>query len=328
MIKDAATKELLYQTLAVLYKHAEQLVVLEYPKSIERRSVDLVVKFRNGKKLLVKVAYDADSLPRSEIQELHNLSSVLEVPAIIVSVYRSDTPLIDGVAYERGGVRIVTPETLNNILSGKEQIYIYEGKDCFKLSIDGRKLKEKRLEKNMSLGDLALLVGVSRRAIYEYEKGNMEPSIEKGEKLIKVLGEDIVKPVNIFKPVRRHPRTSSLMFDTETEQKIANALLSKGYSIAHAKRTVVDLTARKGSEDKITVLVEHPRESSHRIIEKIYYLNRMADTVDVEERYVIVEKKKVAQELRKEGILAYNSWEFMRMVAESGQRKKNDDDET
>lgn len=327
MIKDAATKELLYQTLAVLYKHAEQLVVLEYPKSIERRSVDLVVKLRNGKKLLVKVAYDADALPRSEIQELHNLSSVLEVPAVMVSVYRSGTPLIDGVAYERGGVKIVTPETLNNILTGKEQIYIYEGKDCFKLSIDGRKLKEKRLEKNMSLGDLALLVGVSRRAIYEYEKGNMEPSIEKGEKLIKVLGEDIVKPVNIFKPVKKQPRTSSLMFDTETEQRIANTLISKGYSVAHAKRTVVDLTARKGSEDKITVLVEHPRESSQRILEKIYYLNRMADTVDVKERYVIVEKKKVARELRKEGILAYNSWEFMRMVAEGGQQKKERDDE-
>ncbi len=324
MIKDAATKDLLYRTLAILYKYAEQLVVLEYPKSIERRSVDLVIRFRDKKKLLIKIAYDVESLPKSELYELQNLSTVLEVPALIVSVVRNGSPLLEGVAYERSGIKVVTPETLENILSGREQIYIYEGKDCFKLSIDGGKLKEKRLERNMSLGDLALLVGVSRRAIYEYEKGNMEPSIDKGEKLIKVLGEDIVKPVDLFKPVTRPLKTTTLQYDTETEQRIADALLSQGYDVAHAKRTVLDISAKKTPTEKITVLVEHPRESSQRILEKIYYLNRMTETVNVSEKFVVVEKEKTIKELRKEGILAYSSWEFVRKIRK-GELK--DDDE-
>lgn len=299
-------RELLYKVLATLYRYSEDLVVLDYPRSIERRSIDLAVRLRGKTRLLVKVAFDADQIPRSEIAELAGLSRVLGVPGIIVSAMKGGMPLLEGVVYEKSGIRVVGLETLEGVLSGREEVYIYESKDTFKLSIDADKVRSKRLEKNLSLGDLALMVGVSRRAIYEYEKGSMEPTIEKGEKLVRVLGEDIVKPINIFEPARKVRVGLQENYDSELERKVALELEKAGYKVVHAKRTVLDISAStmddKSGIKRTAYVVEHPRERPEKLVEKAYYLDKMSETIGVEERYVIVEDEKKARIAAREGL--------------------------
>ncbi len=293
------SKEVLYRVLAILYRYAEEIAVLEHPRSIERRSVDLAVKLRDGRRVLVKVAYDIDNIPRTELQELSALSTTLGVPPLIVALAKSGEPLLEGVVYEKSGIKAVSPETLDDVLSGRELAYIKMEKDSFTLNVDGEIMRRKRLEKNLSLGDLALLVGVSRRTIYEYEKGTMEPSIEKAEKLIKILGEEIAKPIDIFSLSKVKPPRRSSRYDTIVERSIGDILREQGYRVAHVKRTVVDIAAGKDDKD-IVILVEHPGKSGS-LADKAYYLTRLTKTIGIEEKYIVVETKKAETVLRKEG---------------------------
>jgi len=238
-------RELLYKVLAILYRYSERLAVIEHPRSMKMRSIDIAVALRDGKRLIVKVAYDLDEIPRSEIHELLTISQLLGLSPLIIAAEKSGEPLLEGVVYEKGGIHAVSPETLENVLSGVEQVYIKVEKSAFTVSIDGEAMRRRRLELNLSLGDLATMLGVSRRTVYEYEKGSMEPSLEKAEILIKVLGEEIAKPIDLFALNRERPPKSA-PFDTIIEQMLATRLEERGYRLAHVKRTAMDIAASMG----------------------------------------------------------------------------------
>ena len=310
-------KELLYRVLAILYTYSENIAVIDHPRNFERRSIDLAVKLRDGRRILVKVALDLEDIPRAEIQELLSLSSLLDAAPLIIAEAKAGEPLIEGVVYEKGGIRAVNVETLDNVLSGREPVYIKVEKSSFILSIDGEVMRKRRTEKNMSLGDLASLLGVSRRTIYEYEKGTMEPSIEKAEILIKVLGEDIARPIDIFEP-KKYARPVQGRFDTVTEKIIGEKLRSLGYTVAHAKRTTLDIAARRGDRE-VAIVVEHPSKSSS-LIDKVYYLTKLANTVNIKEKYVIVETRKSERALKKEGYEPIKAEEFVKILAEEDER--------
>ncbi len=310
-----ASKELLYKVLAILYNYAEEVAVLDHPRSIERRSIDLAVRLKNGKRVLIKVAYDLDSIPRAELQELSSLSSTLGIPSLIVAEVKGNERLLEGVLYEKADLFALSPESLYNVLSGREQIYIRTGKETFTVSIDGEMMRRRRIEKNLSLGDLAVMLGVSRRTIYEYEKGGMEPSIEKAERLVKILGEDIAKPIDIFSP-RQHPKPKPVKrYDTLVEESIGKSLEEHGFIVIHVKRTVLDIAATKDKESDIAIVVEHPTRRSS-IIEKAYYLEKLAHTVGIEEKYIIVESREAERILEKEGYEPVRLREFLSKVRE------------
>lgn len=49
-------------------------------------------------------------------------------------------------------------------------------------------LKAKRTEKGLSMQKLAMLAGVSKAAIFQYERGGMEPTLKAANAICKVLG--------------------------------------------------------------------------------------------------------------------------------------------
>lgn len=315
--KEAFSKELLYKVLAILYRYASEIAVLEHPRSIERRSVDLAVRLRDGRGALIKVAYDLDDLPRSELSELRALAATLGLPALVVASAKSGSPLLEGVVYERYGIPSVSPETLDNVLSGREPVYIRVEKESFTVSIDGETLRRRRMEKNMSLGDLALALGVSRRTVYEYEKGSMEPSIEKAEKLIRMFGEDIARPIDIFTPAEPARSRRREAYDTSTEESVARALEEQGYLVAHVKRTVVDIVARRGAKDDISLVVEHPGKRGHGLVEKAYYMTRLAETIGIKEAYIVVETRSAEKDLEKEGYKTVRPRDLLDLIREA-----------
>lgn len=302
-IMELDAKEVLYKTLAILYRYASKIVVLEYPRRIERRSIDLAVRLRDGRRVLVKVASDLDDIPKSEVQELLALASSMNISPIIVAKRRGGEELFEGVAYEKYGIKVVSPETLEDILSGREPVYIFESRDGYKVRVDPAKLRERRLEKGLSLGDLAMVLKTSRKAVYEYERGRLDPTIERAEKLINLLGEDIVVPCDIFDTSNLpEPRTVK-PFDSRLEEKAAADLKAIGFKIVHAKKTVLDIGGSI-EETRIVFTVQHPRESKRTLYEKSIYMEKMTRALDINDKGVIVEDRKTARELEKEGVRA------------------------
>lgn len=290
----AELRELLYRVLATTYRYAERVVVIDYPHSIDRRSIDMAVTLRNNRVLLVKVTLDLKGLPKAEAAELSSIASTFNIPAIITALYNKGNPLIDDVVYEKMGLMAVNPDTLEGVLSGSRHLYVYASKESFKVKVNPDKLRERRTELNLSLGHVASYLGVSRKAVYEYEKGSMDPTVDKAEKLIRLFGEDILDEIDLFGPPRRVQRETAKPSSDE-EARLASELAVKGLNVVHTRRTATDVIA-SSEEVKITAIVERQRESPSTLVERAEYAAKLAETLDAE-TIALVRKSGVASEL-------------------------------
>ncbi|MEB3846394.1 MAG: helix-turn-helix domain-containing protein [Desulfurococcales archaeon] len=308
------SREVLYKSLAILYRYASDIAVLEYPRSIERRSIDLVVSLRNGRRALIKVTADASEVPRAEINELTSLSASMGASPLMIAEKREGEELLPGVAYEKGGVNLVSPETVEGVLSRRDPVYVYESRDSFKVKVNPERLRERRLASGLSLGDLASYLGTSRKAVYEYERGRLDPTIEKAQALIRLLGEDIVEEYDIFEGPRQPPKPRRETYDSKLEEEVAEILQSRGFTVVHARKTVLDIGGSKG-EDRIVVVVKHPRESTRSLLEKCAYLSRMASVIGVERRLAIVDEPRLAKDLESEGVETVTPTELSSIMA-------------
>ena len=152
--------------------------------------------------------------------------------------------------------------------------------------------------------------------------GGMEPSVERGEILADILGDEILKPIDLAEPVVQEKPPSFQSFDNDVEAKIAVRLKEAGFTIYHAKRTVSDIGGRKGSL-RIMIAVKHRKEGEARLIEKAIYLQRVSRVLDSEPA-VVVESKHLARRIEGEGIRAYTPDELIDMVSEYERRARRD----
>ncbi|MEB3860319.1 MAG: helix-turn-helix domain-containing protein [Desulfurococcales archaeon] len=311
MEKRIENREYLYRVLALVYGHARRVVVIEYPRNIEKRSVDVAVELKDGRKMLLKVAWNLDSVSKREAGELSAISSTLNVPTLIISETQGGVRLVSGVVYEKSSVKVVNAETLDTYLAEREGPVIYQERDSFKLSIDSEKLKERRMEKGLSLGDVALSVGVTRKAVYEYERGLMEPTIDKGEKLVELFGEEILRPVNLLEPAQKTGQ-QQLKFDSDIERRAAALLEEKGYRVFHARRTVSDIGGAK-DESRLLLAVKHRKESIDGLLEKSIYLEKLSKIIK-SEAATLVDDEGVARALSSEGVTVYTVGDIVNLV--------------
>lgn len=274
------TRRLYYRILAALYKNTEAVEVLDYPEKLEKQSINMVVQLRDGRSILFKVISDLEKISQVDINELKSLMRILDIPASIVAEKKGGKKLIGGVIYEKKKIPVITSEDLERVLNKNRDtgIYVYQHKDSFKVKINTKAFRNRRNEKGYSLGDLALLLNVSRKLIYEYERGEADPTIDKAEKLAELLGDEVIEPVDPFERLYEDEVKPKLDFDNEIELKIATLLNRLNYKIAHIKRTATDLVA-SGSQ-KLLFLVKHRRESTERVLRKADNLIRLSKMVE------------------------------------------------
>ncbi len=164
---------------------------------------DLVAKKQNLL-LLIKIVLNIDSLREEQTFELRKLSIMLEgFPLIVGKRIRNNVDIEDGVVYTRYEIPAVSVATLHNLLINHLPPLIYACRGGFKVKFDGALLKEKRLAKNYSMGNLAQEIGVSKRTIYEYEHGTVDVSLETALKIEEILNEPLTIAINLFEDMKR-----------------------------------------------------------------------------------------------------------------------------
>jgi len=234
---------------------------LEYPGG-ERKSIDIIAR-RGSEKLLIKVSLEVDSVGYKEAYELTAISSVFGGLGVLVGRKTKKKELEDYVIYERHGIPALTPETLEELVE-REEIFVYADRGGYYVRVDGRKLKEKREEMNMSLGDLAYLLGVSRKAVYEYEKSKMNLSLTTALRLVEIFGDEILVPFNINELREREKTTAKkarITLRNAKLERIVYELSKMGLgTIVATEKTPVDLAVK--SKDELAIAskdnVPHP----------------------------------------------------------------------
>ncbi|MHA2025165.1 MAG: transcriptional regulator [Candidatus Thorarchaeota archaeon] len=160
---------------------------------------DLVA--RKGEKLiLVKVLANIDVLTSQDAIALQLVAHFFNATPLVVGRKTRKGKLDPGVVYKRYGVSTIAPLSFQSMIAEERMPREFSQKGGRFVAIDGEKLREARLERNMSTGKLAECVQVSARAVLAYEKDyeHMGVSTDIAEQLEEVLETDLIIPIDLL----------------------------------------------------------------------------------------------------------------------------------
>lgn len=215
-----------------------------------RISFDFVAR-RDDMLLVAKGLLNIDSLGRKRSQELKMIASCLEGTPLTVAQRSGSGNLEDGAIYSRFGVPTITLGTFRDFFIEGVPPFMFSAPGGLYVKLDASAIRRAREEKNISLGTLAEIAGVSRRTIQMYEEG-MGATVDVALKLEEFLNEPIVQSVN---PFRMTPDADEIMASwdqmSQFERDVFGHLSMLGYSIIPTIRCPFDALTR----DKRVILL-------------------------------------------------------------------------
>ena len=171
---------------------------------------DIIAK-RRDQLIILKVEPHIDQFDRNKSFELKNIASFLNASPVIISNKFLNTTssaigdrekdfceLEDGIVLLRYDIPVICTDTFTELISkGIPPLVYRSSRGRYLVHINRKLLRQARLDKNLSYADLAHLVGVSRRTIYEYEH-SINPPPETAARLEEVLESPIAEGIRIF----------------------------------------------------------------------------------------------------------------------------------
>jgi putative transcriptional regulator len=164
---------------------------------IRPRSFDLVSK-RGDLILIIKVVSHIDSVSEDVASDLSLIAWHLKGTPLIIGERTRDAELERGAVYLRNGINAMNVATLYDYLVEKIPPLVYASPGGLYVNIDGELLRRLRERHQMSLGDLAHLLGVSRRTISKYESG-MGTTLDIAIKLEEIFDTAVVEALDPFR---------------------------------------------------------------------------------------------------------------------------------
>jgi putative transcriptional regulator len=249
---------------------------------------DLVAR-RDNSLLIIKVLTNIDAMSENVAKELRTLSILLKGCPLIIGVKNGTRNLVNDVIYDRFGIQVITSETLKTHLLEGLPIEVYAAPGGLYVNIDQDKIKRIRQEQNISLGNFARSLRVSRRTIQMYEDG-MNASIEIALRIEDFLGEDITVPIDILKsPKRIHPIKSD-QIETEGfrdfQKEIFTILEQLGYQVIPMERCPFEAV----SQDKKKILLTCVDIYDKRLLRKAQVVSSISKVTE-KQAVLIVDKE-------------------------------------
>jgi putative transcriptional regulator len=234
--------------------------------------------------VFIRILNNIKDVSQSDTVGLKTVARCLNCSSIIIADLNGDEALSDDTIYSRYGVYVVTSKTLDDIIRGTYPL-IEATPGGFFVRLDGNEIREHRHELGLSIGKLAGMVGVSRRALYGYEMELTRASVSAAYKMAEILGVPLVKTINIFKTNPSNPKDEGLPQQSikEVGNQFHNLVFSKfsqlEFKVAHMRRAPFDFAARcLHTELKIIggILKKNEQNADERV-EEIISLSKVTE---------------------------------------------------
>jgi|Deesub1362B_J571_1020462.scaffolds.fasta_scaffold00060_138 putative transcriptional regulator len=239
---------LIERTLEVLYEAG--FTVSEVCSS-RSRSFDLAAR-KDEILVLLKILSNIDGINREIAEEMKRIAAYLSGSPVIVGERVGLRPLERGVVYYRYDIPSVNAETLYDYLVENCPPAVYSSPGGLYVSLDGEKLRERRLREGLSLGDLASYLGTSRRTISKYEEG-MDATIENALRLEEILGTILIKSIdflNIQRPMEIEEGIEKKL--NEIERMVVERFKQMGFDVLPTLHSPFDTISK---DESLTLLV-------------------------------------------------------------------------
>ncbi len=199
--------------------------------------------------LFIKVATNIDTVTEEQAEDLKRLARFFNASPLIVGIKTKNSELEEGVVYERFGIYALRPETLYDVLVENELPAVFAERGGFYVRINGALLKRLREERGYSINELAQLLGVSRKSLINYERGEQAVSLEVAIRLEELFDEPLAEPIDVL-----HSRVeANLNVNPETplEKEIFDRLKKLGLGVVKVKKAPFNAVSR---EDEFRIL--------------------------------------------------------------------------
>ncbi|MCK4634004.1 helix-turn-helix domain-containing protein, partial [Candidatus Bathyarchaeota archaeon] len=150
---------------------------------------------REDNLLFTKVQPNIGNIYEKDAYGLTTLSDAFHATSLFICEKTRNKPIEDDTLYMRYGVRAITLRTLEDALFQGFGPLIEAGPGGYYVKLDGEAIRKERLEKGLSIGKVAEVLGVSRRTLYGYERGLAKASVLTSYKLASILGIPVVEPL-------------------------------------------------------------------------------------------------------------------------------------
>ena len=254
---------------------------------------------RDDTLLIVKVLQNVDALNKETARELLDISRILEGSPIVVGERSGTGPLEDGVLYSRFGVPILSRRTLADFLEEGVPPFLFSAPGGLYARLDTEALRRLRDVREVSLGTLADIAGVTRRTIQMYLEG-MSATMEVAMRLEEFLNESLVMPVDPFAlladPAAREERLPQI---EGFEREMFERLERLGYRVLRTVRSPFDALSKHDETTFLTGVGEADR-ALERKAEVVSNLSRVVEKDSV----MFVERARVRMSIRGVPVIA------------------------
>ena len=197
-----------------------------------------IIARKDNNLVIIKIAPNIDRLKSIQIDELKFLAHILQATPIIIGEKNRRDPLEDDTIYKRDDVVVLNVNTFQNLIVYNENPHIIAKRGGFIVRIDGPKLRRVRESTNVSRSTIAAELGVSKKAIVNYEQDRMNIKLESMEVLKRRFKVDFTVPIEIlqFHPkVDLPPRQGESSFEKEVNEE----LIKLGFQTFWTKRALL-----------------------------------------------------------------------------------------
>lgn len=240
-------------------------------------------------RIAVKISVTIDDVKSRTNLELRRICKILRCIPLIVGERTHKGPLQDGVVHTRSSVTAMNLETFRQMLDTRHLPSVLVKKGGVYVTISANTLKNAREARNLSRGDVATEVGVSRRAVYEYERGTMSPTIDVALHLEELLETQLIEPVSLLQAQEEQPLSSEMEPRklSRLARRTQGLLLRLGFNATITQGAPFDMLASLRHRVFLTCL-KQPLEQLDE--NRLAFLARLADVLNEQSAIFAAEK--------------------------------------
>jgi len=234
-------------------------------------SFDIVCR-RDNLLLVVKVLVNIDGFSKPNASEMKTLARLLKGAPVVLGERCGAGELSEGIIYLRHDIPIMTFSTMKEYFEEGVPPFIFAAPGGLYARIDPEAIRKARKERGLSLGALADIAGVSRKAIQMYELGTMSATLPVVDRLERYLGEPIVIALNPFTAGDKPEPTGSARPPAEGEdgnqfrRGVFQKLAGLGYNVVITRRSPFDAISE--SNVKAMVLLTGVGQANKACLQK------------------------------------------------------------
>jgi len=255
-------------------------------------SFDIIAR-RDQNLLMIKVLANVDAFTETNARELKLIARTLNGSPILVGQRSGGGRLEEGVIYSRFGVPILSKETFVDFFAEGVPPFVFSAPGGLYVRLDGDLLRQLRDTKNISLGTLAEVAGVSRRTVQMYLEG-MSATIDIALRLEEFFGEPLVIPVDPFAYTKdlEQALVSWNEFDT-FEKHVFQKLQNLGFEVLPTLRCPFEAL----TSDREAIYLTGVRTGNENVEEKVAIVSNISKVAE-RDSVVFVEKSRVRMSIR------------------------------